>query len=57
MSKFAVGEKFKLKATGQRFKISKVITMYQLSPIGAPSLTTESLTEQEVLEEFVNYDK
>lgn len=57
MSKYVVGEKFKLKTSGQRFKISKVITKYQLSPIGAPALTTESLSEQELEDEFENYDK
>lgn len=57
MSKYKVGQKFKLKGTGQRFKISKVTTMYQLTPIATSSLTTESFSEQELEKRFYNYDE
>ncbi|MEK4427684.1 hypothetical protein MHB54_00340 [Paenibacillus sp. FSL M7-0802] len=50
-----MGDRFKLKSTGQRLEVSEIVTMYKLSPIGAKALNTPAMTEEELIEIYEPY--
>lgn len=52
-----LGQKFKLKSTGQRLEVCGIETRYILRPVVAIALQTPPMTKEEVLAAFEPYEE
>ncbi|WP_110933787.1 hypothetical protein [Paenibacillus bouchesdurhonensis] len=52
-----LGQKFKLKSTGQRLEVCEIETRYILRPVVATALRTPPITEEDLLKYYEPYEE